>query len=283
MPIAPGKTGIVWNDVGGGYTDRVRFRVPGSIYVNAKISNIVEKGFGVYAYQHEQADIVTRGFSYLDADDPDCQSWTGVEQIASQLGGILVGETSDDDREVPFHLPNSVNPLTPTTGQSFSLGDVKVFLPGGVAFINADVTRIVEKGEGDYALILTDVQVAMGGKLYLYVNVSGSQPVATWVDIVTPGTLGGAGEIISITQPPIERWTPVVVLMRITGGTPFLRYLSNTLTMWIYDPAVGFTSNFRERSNVSIDGEYTTLTILPNGGWWTSQFRLKFVAGTELA
>ena len=278
-----GKTGIAWNDVGGGITDRVRYRLPGGVYSNAPISRIVEKGFGIYAYRHEQLDTVNKGYVYLEASDPDCQSWSGQEQFASQVGGIVVGETDDAERELAFHLPNIVNPMIPTLGQAFSLGQVKIFLPGGVGFVDADPTRVVEKGVGDYALRLTDAQVALAGKIYIYVNVPGSQPWAWWYDIVEPGFGVGVVELVSITQPPIERWTPVVAVVRTTGGLPYVRYLGNTLHLWIYDPAVGFTSNFRERSFVSVDGDLTTLTILPNGGWWTTRIRLKFVAGAELS
>lgn len=276
-----GKTGIVWPDVGGGLTDRVRFRLPGASYANATITQIVEKGFGIYAYRHLQADTVNKGFVYLDADDPDCQSWTGQEQFSSQLGGIIVGETDDNERELAFHLPNSVNPMIPTLLHAFVSGEVKLYLPGGVGWIDADPTRVVEKGEGDYALRLTDAQVTTAGKIYLYVNVAGSQPWTWWYDIVTPGGAGTA-EIISITQPPIERWTPVVVVMRTYGSIPYVKFITNTLQMWIYDPAVGFTNNFKERSFANTVGDITTLTILPHGGWWTSRVRFKFVAGAEV-
>jgi hypothetical protein len=278
-----GKTGIVWNDVGGGITDRVRYRLTGGAYTNGKIANIVEKGYGIYAYRHEQTDTVTKGFIYLDADDPDCQSWTGQEQIAAQLGGILVGETDDVERELAFHLPNTVNPMTPTLGQSFSTGQVKLFLPGGVGWVDADVSRVVEKGEGDYALRLTDAQVVLAGKIYLYVNCPGSQPWVWWYDIVDSGLGAGAIELISITQPPLERWKPVVAVVRLSGASAFVKYRAHALYLGIYDPTLGFTSNFKERSSIQVDGDIVTFTILPNGGWWTNTIRLKFAAGAELA
>lgn len=90
------------------------------------------------------------------------------------------------------------------------------------------------------------------------------------------------GEILSITGSPVTRWTSVVAVVRVSGGSPFVRYVSNSLKLWIYDPVDGFTANFRDRSTVAVDGDVVTMSIIPNGGWWTNQFRLKFISGTEL-
>lgn len=98
---------------------------------------------------------------------------------------IFVDETDDDARELAFHLPDENDPLTGVTGHSFSTGEVLVRLPGAVAFVNADVTRVSEKGYGSYALKLTDAQVAEKGKIYIRVSVTGAQPWTGYEDIVS--------------------------------------------------------------------------------------------------
>lgn len=112
---------------------------------------------------------------------------------------IFLGETDDDAREVAFHLPSAANPLTPVTGHVFSPGEVLVKIPG-VAIVNADVTRVVEIGNGDYALQLTNAQVAAKGKVYIYVNVAGAQPWSSDEDIVNKTDIAASiGAVIPAT------------------------------------------------------------------------------------
>lgn len=96
---------------------------------------------------------------------------------------IFLDETVDAEREIPFHLPDETNPLVGVTGHVFASGEVLIRLPGG-AYANADVSRVVEKGYGDYALQLTDAQVTTAGKIYIRVSVTGAQPWSSWEDIV---------------------------------------------------------------------------------------------------
>lgn len=92
------------------------------------------------------------------------------------------------------------------------------------------------------------------------------------------------GRVLQVSpETPVERWTPAVVVLKIFGDAlPFVRYWSNSLKLWIYDPSEGFLKLFAERSTIKTEGDTVTFSILPNGGWWTNQFRLKFIAGVEL-
>jgi hypothetical protein len=114
---------------------------------------------------------------------------------------IFVGETDDDARELAFHLPDENDPLTGIEGHVHSTGEVLVRLPGSAAYVNADVTRVAEKGYGDYALKLTDAQVAEKGKIYIRVAVAGAQPWTGYEDIVSRSDfVGGAAIIPSTTR-----------------------------------------------------------------------------------
>ena len=95
---------------------------------------------------------------------------------------------SGKDAEFPFHLPSSSNPLTPVTGHSFSTGEVQIRVAGG-SLVNADVTLVVEIGNGDYALQLTGAQTAATGKAFLYVNVSGAQVYSGFEDVLDIGAI----------------------------------------------------------------------------------------------
>lgn len=104
---------------------------------------------------------------------------------------IFLGETDDNARQVAFHLPDVNDPLTGITGHTFVTGEVRISLPGGT-YADADVSRVIELGYGDYALKLTDAQVATAGKVFLRVNVTGAQPWTSAEDIINRAALGGA-------------------------------------------------------------------------------------------
>lgn len=203
----------------------VQIRAPGAGFVNVALDHIVEKGFGAYAAIATSSQAATAGIAYVDAIVSGAQPYTGDEEIRLRIAGIFVGETTDADRSIPFHLASSSNPLVPITGHSWATGEVKVFIPGSGAFVNADITRITEIGAGDYSLALTGAQVTGRGKVYLYALVTGSQPDLVVADIVTPPT----GDLVEPTitniiptpsvaagavggfsaNPQIARWTPV--------------------------------------------------------------------------
>jgi hypothetical protein len=117
---------------------------------------------------------------------------------------IFLGETDDEARKVAFHLPDANDPLTPITGHAFVAGEVRIRIPGG-AYVDADPTRIVEEGYGDYALKLTDAQVAVAGKVFIRVNVTGAQPWTSAEDIINRQALSGSTG--SFTPAGARSWT----------------------------------------------------------------------------
>ena len=108
--------------------------------------------------------------------------------------GILVDETDPNCREIPFHLPDATDPLTPITGHVFIAGEVKIWLPGAVAYVNASVLNVVEKGLGDYALRLTEAQTATAGSVFLYVDIGVTSQVWTSVERICDQISGIAFE-----------------------------------------------------------------------------------------
>ncbi len=163
----------------------VKIRTPGAPYVNVAVIDIVEKGYGDYAARLTGPQATVEGFTYLYANIPGAQLWTSVEQVGLQPNGVLVGETVDVRRELAFHLPDFDNPLIPFNGgvHVFSAGEVKICLPGGV-YADADVSRVVSRGFGDFALQLTDAQVLAKGKAFLRVSVAGAQEWTAYYEIV---------------------------------------------------------------------------------------------------
>lgn len=203
----------------------VQYRLPGGAYMDADPTPgvaIFEVGFGDYVLRLTQAETATPGFVYIYANVPTAQVWSSTEQIGTQGGGILIGETDDAKREVAFHIPDATNPLNPITGHSFIAGEVQIALPGGTYAI-ADETRVVEKGFGDYALRLTDAQVAARGKVFLHVDIGPTgQPWSAYYDIVEPagGLSGEAVTIANIEPPPDEEVLPSTpISFEVTSGT----------------------------------------------------------------
>lgn len=185
----------------------IRIRLPGAGYVNGDVAAVVEKGFGDYALVLSPAQVAARGAAYLEVTVAGAQPWSSEEDIG---GPIIVGETDATAREVPFHLADSTNPLTPITGHVWVdagggiTAEVRVYVPGGSGYVNATIANIVEKGYGDYALQLTGSQVAGKGKAYVYAKTASSQQWTSWADIVAgPDSGGGSGG--GPTEPP---WYP---------------------------------------------------------------------------
>lgn len=108
---------------------------------------------------------------------------------------------------------------------------------------------------------------------------SSTSTLGSW--IISEAGVGGV--IVEITDGPLQRWTPVVARVTLFGGGELhVRYVSNSLKFWVYDDQDGFAPNFRDQSSVVEDGDDLIVTILPNGGWWTDKFHLKFFAGEEM-
>lgn len=105
------------------------------------------------------------------------------------------------------------------------------------------------------------------------------------------------GVLNSMTASPVTKWEPIQAVVTIDATLRlFIEYVGGGNRFAIYD-ADEFTGFFGERSLVTTAAgppttspgggsrptvEYT-ITLLPNGGWWTSQFTIKFLAGNELS
>lgn len=111
---------------------------------------------------------------------------------------IAIAEPFDYASEITFTLPSVDDPLVGVTGMGSATpwtdaGDgttaqVQLMLPGEVAFSNATIARIVEKGYGRYAVRLTLAQRLLGGNAYIRANVAGAQP---FFDVEVIGRGGG--------------------------------------------------------------------------------------------
>jgi len=244
---------------------------------------IVEIGSGYYYYESSLSEATGPWLAVKISGV--CVEFTFEEDVNTNLSGILLNQTSATLRFVgPLRYVNGTTgdpleeaDLSGTTvkisinGAAWSTPEGElVFLDDGYLYFAADATEVTEVG-------------------WIAVKITGNCTEFTFrEDIISPsgGGGGGAGEIISITNGGLSRWDPVIARIRITDGIPYIRYVSNSLKFWIYDPAEGFVRNFFERSSVEIDDEEDediyTFTILPNGGWWSTEFRLKFIAGVEL-
>lgn len=89
---------------------------------------------------------------------------------------IALNETLEAAAEIPFFLPQTLNPLAGLTGHVFVLGEVKVRLPGAGAFVDVAVNKIREVGFGWYAARLTSAQTTVAGTVLINVEISGAQP-----------------------------------------------------------------------------------------------------------
>lgn len=88
-----------------------------------------------------------------------------------------------------------------------------------------------------------------------------------------------------ITASPLSRFEPIVARVQITGiASLYISYESGGLRFQIYDPdpAKLFLGAWAERSSIVVDGSVLVVTLLPNGGWWSKDFEIVFVAGVEL-
>lgn len=101
---------------------------------------------------------------------------------------IALNETEEYAAEVPFTLPLTTDPLTGLTGHVFSLGEVKVRLPGSLVWVDVGVLKIIEKGYGRFCARLTSTQTNVAGTVSIRAEVAGAQP---YFGTETISTLGG--------------------------------------------------------------------------------------------
>jgi hypothetical protein len=249
----------------------------------APSGTITEIGSGYYYYEATETEAQSAPWIAVKITGV-CVEFTFEEDVSIKLNGIIVNETDATLRYIGplrFLDADTGDPLgaldvaaatkeITINGAAWSAPDgTFVFLDDGYLYYAADATEVTEVG-------------------WIAVKLSGTCVEFTFrQDIISPsGGVGASGAVVSITNGTLGRWSEVTARIRITDGVPYVRYVSNSLKFWLYDPVDGFVSNFNQRSSVVLDDtedeDMYVFTILPNGGWWTDQFRLKFVAGIEL-
>jgi hypothetical protein len=292
-PIGAWLTGYAWPSVGGGLTDKLQVRLPGGAYTNATIANIREIGFGDYALQLALADTATRGTVGLFWQAVGAQPGTTAEIIASISDGIMVGETDDTRRELWFHMPSDNDPLTGVAGHVWAAGEVKIAAPGGI-YVDADVARVVDKGNGDYALRLTDLEVANRGKVYLRAVITGAQAWSAAYDIVPASqtlTLGAPNlnvlttfsttfKIARLTQwqsdlTSIPVGSQIIVLVKYEDRNEwYVARNAEGAWKWPFD-----VEGANDNSLGPIGVPPVRLKLKPRGGWPACSIEVQVVAG----
>lgn len=103
---------------------------------------------------------------------------------------MIKKSSSGNDAELPFAIYDNDN--VPVNGFSFTTGQVKVRLPGAVAFVNADILNIVGCGKGQYVLKLTSVQTNVAGLITIKFSDGVNR---TWVNYEVIGS-----DSVSLTE-----------------------------------------------------------------------------------
>lgn len=101
---------------------------------------------------------------------------------------MLLLNATGAEAEIPIRL-FSDSTGAPITGRVWVAGDVKLYLPDGVAWVDATVANIVEKGRGFYALRLAAAETDVPGAVYLDLDttaVAGASAYGIRDDIVDP-------------------------------------------------------------------------------------------------
>ena len=81
----------------------------------------------------------------------------------------------------------------------------------------------------------------------------------------------------------VGRLTPIITNLSMPSALDlFVIYKSGGIRFEIYNAIDGFIGNFNDQSTVVVDGTDVTVTLLPNGGWWTGDFSLDFISGRRL-
>lgn len=151
---------------------------------------------------------------------------------------IALNETNEYAAEVAFTLPLATDPLTGLTGHVFTLGQVKIRLPGSLVWIDVALNKLVEKGYGRFCARLTSTQTTTAGTVSIRAEVAGTQP---YFGTDTINTLGG-----DIGQ----------------GGSGYLPFFLPDATDPVYGAPVS-TANFTTTGLVRIclpDGVYRNAT-----------------------
>lgn len=182
---------------------------------------------------------------------------------------IFKGETVDRKREVIFQMISSTDGrgLTGINWTTMPTTSIKVVAPG-LSIANADLTRIVEKGEGVYALQLTDAQVVNAGSGIVSVDSTNGVAVArSWdFSIVDPADFGiSSASATAGTQLP--------------GGTVTLDGLiSEVRTRGDYLSSLTFTDAWITKEIQAAWAELYELIAETHEGWWDKKTTLTTVA-----
>jgi hypothetical protein len=287
LPLAsdPINSGLTGHDfTSNSSTGEVQIKLPGGSWFNVAGSQIVEKGFGRYCVQLTESQCATAGMAYIRAviSGNTAQPYSGNEEIGT-LGGDIPVNGSD---VFTFDLPNGTDPVfgSPITGHTFSSGEVKICVPGG-SYTNATLGDIAEIGNGLYTLAIHGTETANRGKVFVYVNVSGSQRFEGYVTVLGSST-GGTASIAFVTPDPnttpgsgggfsadyeTAALTPIVVQVTDVLGAGAIAFVE--ITALIYGGASEtvfrgqFAGGYSEGSSQTEITDGTQYTITRSGGW----------------
>lgn len=244
-------------------------------------------GGGLHYYEATEAEAAIPGFLWVMFTKTGCQRadpWTtvgtifGFEEEDTTLLRlpILIFDENGDPTTESVEINNMVEYDTTlihksTNGGAFSLANGSIvevgsglhYYQGVVAdaatlgFIAIKVTPVTNPDEDEYP-----EQIA-------------------YTPVSTAATGGASGTIISI-KGSTARWTPVTALIEIESGSMWVMLFVGNNWTTIYDPIEGWVPWFAQRSSVEPSGDYFEVAILPNGGWSSEEFDLKFVSGAEM-
>jgi hypothetical protein len=143
----------------------VQIRVPGGGWIDAQLSQIVEKGYGRFCVRLTSGQVATAGDVYIRAVIDGAQPYFGSDVIGPLGGDIGV----DSEGSVPFFLPSATDPIfgAPLTGHTFVLGQVRMCLPDAI-YVDVPLVQIEEMGYGGYRVNLTAADTVKHGKVFVY-------------------------------------------------------------------------------------------------------------------
>lgn len=197
-----GKTGHVF------VLGEVQYKFSGDVsWTDVPLDQIVEKGHGWYAIRLLVGQCAVANMVSYVANCADAQPDKGTETI-DVLGGDI---PQNGEGVLPFYLPNEADPIfgAPVTGYDFGAGPttslVQLLLPDG-AFADANVSDIVERGNGLYWLVIGTTQTTKRGKAGIYADVPGAQIFSGHRTILGAGSISAATDEVSPTPIP----TPIV-------------------------------------------------------------------------
>lgn len=186
---------------------------------------------------------------------------------------IFKGETVDRKRQVLFKMLSLADRTSGVTGINWNtmpVTSIKVAAPGGTLG-NADFTRIVEIGDGNYALQLNDTQVTNAGSGLLSIDSTNGVAVAAdyEFDIVDPADFGVVA-------------TTATAGNQLPGGTVTLDGLiAEVRTRGDYLSSLAFTDAWITNEIQAAWAELYELIAETHEGWWDKKTTLSTVASQD--